>query len=59
MTSERGKDMAPGAWQERAEGTRRKWEYRKGGYSGVWCGIRCAFGVVGGGDSHRYSTLKS
>ena len=48
--------MAAGAWQERGEGARRKWEHRKGGYSGVWCGIRCALGVVEGGDSHRYTT---
>ena len=51
--------MAAEAWQGGGEGARRKRVYRKSGNSGMWCGIKCVLGEVGGGDSHRYSTLKS
>ena len=59
MTSEGDKDMAAEASEGKGEGARRKLEYRKGVWAGMWCGIKSALGVVSGGDSHRYSTLKS
>ena len=59
MTGHGGKYVAAEAWQGGGEGTRRKVECRKEGYSREWCGIKCALGEWDGGDSHRYSTLKS